>query len=161
MEFHVTRFALRALTAPAVLGAALLCFACDDAGRPTFDRGEIDTVEDLSESLANDLLELSVAVRDGDTPGIARFFAEDLRARPLPIRPGTLEPLERWIHRHSWKADGDAERDVKRDRFLIELAALMAHFRKPEDVRFKVKAAEFSAGDPGEGTAQIGLFINT
>ena len=83
---------------PAVLGATLWCVACESSERPEFDRERIEAIEDLSESLANDLLRLSVAVRDRDLPGMRRYFAEQIKAAPLPSRPGDLEPLERWTN---------------------------------------------------------------
>ena len=53
-------------------------------GQAQFDKQGLDAVEDLSESLANDLLEMSIAVRDKDLESIGKFIANSIVARPLP-----------------------------------------------------------------------------
>jgi hypothetical protein len=115
-------------------------------------RERLEVVEDLSESLANDLLELSVAIRDRDLVAAANFFAETLSATPFPFRPQHPEREVKWIERHGWssasapQAPAPAERRVGREEFLREWGAFLEHFAEIEDARFKVKESSFDEG---------------
>ncbi len=53
----------------------------------TFDRSRLETIEELSESLANDLLELSVATRDRNMEGTFEVIPARLMAKAFPSRP--------------------------------------------------------------------------
>ena len=119
------------------------------------DRNRLETVEELSESLANDLLELSVAVRDRDLPAAAKFFPFEMVAKPFPSRPMPLKNQVKWIGAHDWKAKENAALNVS-DKvagagkitgkaFLEDWAEFLAHFSEIEDARFKVKEANFAA----------------
>ena len=118
------------------------------APAPVADRARLEVVEDLSESLANDLLELSVAVRDRDLLRIAPFFPESLRASPFPAQPGPLQADVKWIASRSWSASagvsGPEAAGPKAD-VLRELGAFLESFALIEDARFKVRAAQFDA----------------
>src|SRR5215218_10890294 len=61
------------------------------------DRPRLEVIEDLSESLANDLLELSVATRDGDMTRTAEFFPARVRASAFPSRPTPPKPPLNWF----------------------------------------------------------------
>jgi hypothetical protein len=80
------------------------------------DRNRLEVIEELSESLANDLLELSVATRDRDLQLTAEFFPVSIAAKPFPSRPTLIK--------NGW-------------------AEFLAHFSEIEDARFKVKEANF------------------
>ncbi|MEE8138542.1 MAG: hypothetical protein V3T81_06695, partial [Thermoanaerobaculia bacterium] len=49
---------------------------------PVFDRPALESTEELTESLANQLLELSVAARQKDEESIAAFFAASFSSPP-------------------------------------------------------------------------------
>jgi hypothetical protein len=68
------------------------------------DRKRLEVIEDLSESLANDLLELSVATRDRDLRRIAEFLPARLQASPFPSRPSATKNQVKWIGAHGWEA---------------------------------------------------------
>ena len=68
------------------------------------DRARLEVIEDLSESLANDLLELSVAVRDRDAARTAEFFPARLTAAPFPSRPQAVKQSVKWIGTRGWGA---------------------------------------------------------
>ncbi len=67
------------------------------SGNPAADktavinRNRLETVEELSESLANDLLGLSAATRDRDLRSTAEFFPFEIAAKPFPSRPTPLK----------------------------------------------------------------------
>ena len=70
MALSIRRFALVFVAAAAALVAT--------ASPPQqFDREGLETAEVLSESLANDLLELSVNLRDRDLEAVGKFFSGD------------------------------------------------------------------------------------
>ncbi|HZH32822.1 MAG TPA: VCBS repeat-containing protein [Pyrinomonadaceae bacterium] len=116
------------------------------------ERTRLEVIEDLSESLANDLLELSIATRDRDLARTAAFFPAKLNSAPYPVRPLPLKDAVKWVKTHDW-ATGAAEsanaganktlRRMGREEFLADWAQFLAHFSEIEDARFKVKEAGF------------------
>lgn len=118
------------------------------------DDQRMERIEDLSESLANDLLRLSVATRDRNGDEIARHFAPDLIATPLPTVAASLEPRAAWIAEHGWRRAGDGPIpmadpagedmiELPRAELLARFGELLDHFNSIEDARFKVKEADF------------------
>jgi FG-GAP-like repeat len=75
---------------------------------PREERARLEVVEELSESLANDLLELSVATRERDLLKTAEFFPGEFAATPLPAAPLPLKPSVKWIATRAWSAPADA-----------------------------------------------------
>jgi hypothetical protein len=69
---------------------------------PAEGRTRLEVVEDLSESLANDLLELSIATRDRDFKRTAEFFPAKLTAKPFPSFPEATEIKVKWVGAHNW-----------------------------------------------------------
>ncbi|MFQ5926427.1 MAG: FG-GAP repeat domain-containing protein [Terriglobia bacterium] len=104
---------------------------------------QVEVIEDISESLAYDLLDLSVLVRARDLPSVATFIADPIRATPLPTNPEPAEPLLKWIHQHGWKPTIATPQRMSRQEFLQGLEDLLGHFSEIEDARFKVKEAHF------------------
>ncbi len=117
------------------------------------DRQRLETVEELSESLANDLLELSVAARDRDLELTAEFFPPQLTAKPFPTHPSPIKNQIKWIGAHDWEtsdakiinasSDSTSAGKITRKAFLGNWAEFLAHFSEIEDARFKVKEANF------------------
>jgi hypothetical protein len=113
---------------------------------PEGEAGRLEMVEDLSESLANDLLDLSLAVRDRDLVKVATFFADTVVATPFPSEPDREKPHVKWISLHRWSARGTASAPpapVAREELIRSFSSFLAHFSEIEDVRFKVKGATF------------------
>ena len=80
------------------------------AGAPQQAEGKLDTarlevIEDLSEALANDMLELSVATRDRDAAKTSEFFPARLTASTFPSRPGAVKTDVKWIGSRAWTAE--------------------------------------------------------
>lgn len=80
------------------------------------DARRLEIIEDLSESLANQLLELSVATRDRDSRLTGEFFPERLTATAFPSQPGTVKPQVKWIGIRTWEAAKKAEPRVTQMR---------------------------------------------
>lgn len=131
----------------------------------TIDRKRLEGVEELSESLANDLLDLSIVTRARDIRRMAEFFPAQLSATPFLSRPLPVSTEVRWIGKHAWTADASPSRadtrnptgshakrsrsvttlmrKTTREEFLRAWFTFLAHFTEIEDVRFKVKDALF------------------
>lgn len=69
---------------------------------PAEGRTRLEVIEDLSESLANDLLELSVATRDRDLGRTAEFLPAELTSRLFPSLPEVTQTKVKWIGAHDW-----------------------------------------------------------
>jgi hypothetical protein len=142
---------------------------------PESETARLETIEDLSESLANEVLDLSVAVRDRDLAKVGSYFADTVEAPPFPSLPGEAAPQVKWISLHGWAPPAGvdpASRSTPRREFLSSFASFLDHFSEIEDVRFKVKGATFDAdarsvpgapeptAAPGaSGSANVALFV--
>ena len=112
----------------------------------------LENNEELSESLANDVLDLSVAARDHDLPKVANFWSADFQPTRFPSQPGANKVEIRWIQTHPWTAatqvqatTGSVSPGSARDIFLADWSDFLAHFTDVEDIRFKVKQSTFDA----------------
>ena len=121
-----------------LLLAVLLAGNCAAPEDAEFDHDSLEKVEDFSEKLANDLLAMSVALRDRDFESAAGFFADRVRAAPLPQGPPTLVPLKRWIQKGEWELTSEVA-EIGQQDFVADLEAFFGRFTELEDVRFKVK----------------------
>ncbi len=128
-------------------------------GQAQFDKQGLDAVEDLSESLANDLLEMSIAVRDKDLESIGKFIANPIVARPLPGEPDSLVHELKWIYTHGWKQRHRTLESLSRTEFLRGWEEFLHHFSEIEDVRFKVKQATFNESQQTEGSARVAFYL--
>ncbi len=115
-----------------------------------FNSEQLDVIEDLSESLANDMLDLALAVRERDKEQLRAFVPGSLSATPWPALAQPLMPEVKWVARHGWKVppailtlNGEGARPVSGEEFTRGWFALLDHFREIEDARFKVKDATF------------------
>ena len=115
------------------------------------DRNRLEVTEELSESLANDLLELSVATRDRDLQLTGEFFPAEIASKPFPSHPTSIKNQVKWVGTHDWETkepiDLNAAKSANKIRskkaFLNDWSEFLAHFSEIEDARFKVKEANF------------------
>ena len=110
------------------------------------DARRLETSEELSESLANDLLELSVVTKNRDIEKTAQWFPEKFRGQAFPSEPSPLNSSVKWIAAHSWTAKSAApaaDGQITSSDFLVGWSAFLDHFSEVEDSRFKVKIANF------------------
>ncbi|HLM02503.1 MAG TPA: VCBS repeat-containing protein, partial [Pyrinomonadaceae bacterium] len=123
--------------------------SAEKSTRQPVDGTRLEMIEELSESLANDLLTLSVAVRDRDLSLTAEFFPAALAAKPFPSRPAATKNQVKWVGSHNWEARENAvaaqnaANKISQKAFLNDWTEFLAHFSEIEDVRFKVKEANF------------------
>jgi hypothetical protein len=122
------------------------------------DHKRLELVEDLSESLANDLVELSLAIRGRNRERIADFIPPRLNSTPFPSRPQAAVAQFKWVMTRQWKPGArgreeesasfagpniSAMRPVRREKFIRDLSRFLARFGEIEDVRCAVKEANF------------------
>ena len=146
----------------AALLAITLTFACiqvDPAGAATpVDRLRLERIEDLSESLANQLHRMSTFVRLRQVDSLALYFSVDLRATSIPKTSAPVEAIK-WI-RHEPALPPRTGLD--KTAFLREWRSFLDRFSSIEDVRFKVKQADFEVDASAErerALAQIFFFV--
>lgn len=119
------------------------------------DARRLEIIEDLSESLANQLLELSVATRDRDARLTAEFFPARLNATAFPSQPLAVTPQVKWVGIRAWgtakaalpatvgKDGKPIAAPMSREVFMRDWTMFLDHFSEIEDARFKVKDAQF------------------
>lgn len=113
------------------------------------DSKRLEVIEELSESLANDLLQLSVATNERDLALTAEYFPAQLSAKAFPSRPLPTKNQVKWIGIHGWESPKPASETEKTGGkitgkdFLRGWSEFLAHFSEIEDARFKVKEANF------------------
>jgi hypothetical protein len=123
------------------------------------DPKRLEIIEELSESLANDLLELSVATHDRNLELTNEYFPALLAAKNFPSRPAAAKSQIKWVGTHNWEAptkqivatlktssqpaDSALAGKITNKRFLENWSEFLAHFSEIEDARFKVKEANF------------------
>ncbi len=164
MSLNVSWVGRGRTSVPAALTLVLLVCAFPDEApaqeRPSLelDRSALEQVEDDSESLANQLLDLSVELRRQDLSKAAKYFPEEFEATLFPTRSGAVQHDIKWIRRHGWDLD-KVPKVTDRADFLQSVEAFLSHFTEIEDVRLKVKGAEFDGGTPTRGESRVFFFV--
>ena len=109
------------------------------------DSDHVDWLEDLSEELANQLHELSLAVRIRQVDDMSTHLAAQLRATPWPqFDTGEPQGESKWVDFIATSVPGGT---VDREAFLDSWQRFLDGFADIEDVRFKVKQAHFETSD--------------
>ncbi len=118
-------------------------------GAVQLEKSRLIEVEDLSESLANALLDFSMAVRGGDLQTITPFFADEVQALTFPLSPFSADDSHKWI-RHSFVDLSNSPAVLtKREQVIEEWTVFLNGFSEVEDARFKVTDAKFLQGATG------------
>jgi hypothetical protein len=125
------------------------------------DKDALLEVEDLSESLANDLLEFSILVRDRNASAFARFFPGRVSVGfDFPDLANLHSHKLKWITYSEIDLSTEESRSVDRADFLNDWMKFLAQFSQIEDVRFKVKDARFeSFRGAVKGFSRIKFFV--
>ncbi|MCP4592412.1 MAG: VCBS repeat-containing protein [bacterium] len=146
------------LTIVAITWIALLaqngvpCRAAPGAADPD---ARMEQIEEQTESFANALLDLSVAVRAGDSSRIGAHFAEQVQGTPFPRQRGELRHETKWIHRGSWPLASE-DRLLTHAEMVGSLCTFLNGFSQVEDARFKVKK---SAVQPHDAQIDAGIAL--
>ena len=120
------------------------------------DRARLETIEDQTESLANDLLEMSVALRRLNITEAGSYFADEVDANRFPQERTRLREAAPGITLHQWSI-GEGSPRVSREELLASLASFLSLFPEIEDLRFKVKASQLENG--AEAQARLFFFL--
>ena len=137
--------------------AALFASACATQEGAAVDVEQLDVQEDQSESLANDLLAFSLAMRKADRNRFDDFWQDTVSATALPENdPERTVAAERAL-RAVWSFDAEPV-EFSREDYVTELWPLVERYESLEDVRFKVKQVEFS-DDGSHAKAKIKFFF--
>ncbi len=107
----------------------------------------MDRQERASESLAHNLLDLSMAVRDGDWQGIERAFHPGAELEPLPQPAPAPAELDPWAQERRWLPGASGPPGAGSDPLLVSVRSWHQHFTELEDVRFKVKSSSLVDSD--------------
>lgn len=113
-------------------------------GEVELDKAELEQTEDLSESLANSLLEFSVTVRERDLKRIGGFFESPSRVTPWPDLSGAADADFKWISTAAPRVARKRPKKVPRTGVVKSWAKFLESFSSVEDARFQVKGARFN-----------------
>jgi hypothetical protein len=122
------------------------------------ERRRLEDLEDRSEAIANQLLELSVLVRDGETDKVAEFFSDPAMTTPLPASATDPSPKVKWVHEHGWKFEPNKTARTGRAELSKQWDAFLANFSELEDARFKLRASSFN-DRLDECKATVGFYL--
>ena len=123
------------------------------------DRQHLQRTEDLSEALANQLHRLSVFVLKRQLDSLGTHFDEKLSATNIPPT-GALKQQIKWIYERPTSIP--LEKGLGKRAFIDEWRRFLDQFSAIEDVRFKVKQAQFeseSRPTRDRALAQIYFFV--
>ena len=124
------------------------------------DTGQMTEVEDLSESLANTLLDLSAAARQKDLKTIGGFFSSHIETVWLQLHSLDFERKIKWVSHQTLDLSDSPSTILERPEHLGYWERFLNRFSEVEDVRFKVQHATF-ASDNGShrSESQIKFFV--
>ena len=147
-----------------VLGAAIVCgsSACSNSEAPV-EQGasqeasafvieepsdpvtHMELVEDLSEEVADWLLEFSDKLKRRDFEAARTWLAEDFQGQALsPLEDGESKAMPLGVQRLSWQPE--SAQVVGADAFMGSVSGFLSSWQRVEQVLWKVKGAEFQSG---------------
>jgi len=116
---------------------------------------DLEKVEDLSETVANRLIEFSDAVRKRDYRKAGEYLVGDfLGTRLADLPPKRVEALVLGVERTHLDADAARKDPVNRSGFLGSLEKLLTELELIDYVFFKTRGAEFETED-GRGVLRM------
>jgi len=142
---------------PIFLLVALIAIGCATPTGESVDVEKLEVQEDQSESLANDLLAFSLAMRKADRNRFDDFWTETVEATRLPKNDPAYEPLADRVEQAVWAFDSELA-NFSRDEYVTAMWSLVERYESLEDVRFKVKKVDFSE-DGTHAKAKIKFFL--
>ena len=139
------------------LGISLAGAQSLDPGQLPLDREGLEQTEDLSESLANALIDFSSKVQDKDLIGVSQFFHDPVQATPWPFSFGTTTRDVKWISLFTPSISPNRKLTVGQLKQTWE--QFLDRFSEIEDARFKVKQARFSGAPGTKGFSGFKFFL--
>ena len=116
---------------------------------------QMEVVEEATESFANAMLDLGLALRDGAVTEFQAALAPHLVAVPLPSEAEATSSVHGWIIRHGWRLE-TRPTEISREKFVDDLEKFLDHFSELEDVRLKVKKSRVT-GRSIEGEVALAI----
>ena len=150
----VNLFCSHALVVMLVLRIGLVEAQSVEPSQFQLDKEDLGQVEDLSESLANALIDFSSAVQQREPKRIVRFFHDPVQATPWPASLGPSTKTIKWVSLGVPQPVPSAT--LMREQLENTWEAFLSLFSEIEDARFKVKQARFS-GEPERGIGKSGF----
>ena len=108
-----------------VLFVAMIVLACTTPGNDPVDVEKLDVREDLSESLANDLLAFSLAMRKADLNRFSNYWNETVVATPLPQGDPQRTTVADRALLAVWSFDAEPS-EFSRDDYVAAIWSLVA-----------------------------------
>jgi hypothetical protein len=117
----------------------------------------MDRVEDLSEELANEMVDLAGALARRDFDGALAWFTPDFAGQPLFAGEPVVDRPRPGVTRETFPPREGAGAAVfaGAPAWLGVLTARLAAWRRIEDVRIKVKTSQFSGAAGRQGSATL------
>ena len=137
--------------------AVLITIGCASPAGDPVDVDQLEVQEDLSESLANDLLAFSLAMRKADRNRFSDFWNETVTATRLPGGDPERRVVAAGALKGAWAFDAEPV-EFSREDYVAALWSLVERYESLEDVRFKVKKVDFS-DDGTHAKAKIKFFF--
>ncbi len=112
---------------------------------PTEPVTHMESVEDLSEEVADWLLEFSDVLKRRNFETARTWFADDFEGHGLrPLEDGDTKDMPLGVQRLNWKPE--TAQVVGADAFMDSVSGFLASWQRVEQVLWKVKGAEFQSG---------------
>ncbi len=157
---HLTKLFLQAILLLTLAGSTHTPVPAEDLEMPGLDTNTLAETENLTESLANFLLEFSREVKSLDSARLSPYFADTTELRlPDANLEDTPEKIK-WI-RHGHQ-DLTVKPVIKADQRILtgSWSGMLDQFSSMEDARFKIKNSEFKQnGNQATGICGIKFFL--
>ncbi len=112
---------------------------------PTEPVTHMELVEDLSEQVADWLLEYSDILKKRDFETARTWLADDFEGQALsPLKEGSTKNMPLGVNLLSWEPD--SAQLVGADAFMGSVSGFLSSWQRVEQVLWKVKGAEFQSG---------------
>ncbi|MCP5022619.1 MAG: hypothetical protein GY930_12700, partial [bacterium] len=112
---------------------------------PTEPVTHMELVEDLSEEVADWLLEYSDILKKRDFETARTWLADDFEGQALsPLKKGDTKNMPLGVNLLSWEPD--TAKLVGADAFMESVSGFLSSWQRVEQVLWKVKGAEFQSG---------------
>jgi hypothetical protein len=118
----------------------------------------MELVEDLSEEVADWLLDFSDKLKRRNFEAARTWLAEDFEGQALsPLENGDTQSLPLDVQVQSWKSE--SAQTVGADAFMDSVSGFLSSWQRVEQVIWKVKGAEFQSGRRSWGKIKLNIVM--